>query len=157
MNRRYFDKRLLAEARRSKRELRPLGLAMLDIDHFKKINDEFGHLCGDHCLKVFAELLKEYVKRPSDVVCRYGGEEFVLILPSTEEEGLKKLLDNIRVAVANKMIMFEGKKISMTVSIGGCSRTMASEDEHEVILGFVDKQLYHAKDSGRNKVIVASY
>ena len=157
MNRRYFDKRLLAEARRSKRELRPLGLAMLDIDHFKKINDEFGHLCGDHCLKVFAELLKEYVKRPSDVVCRYGGEEFVLILPSTEEEGLKKLLNNIRVAVANKMIMFEGKKISMTVSIGGCSRTMASEDEHEVILGFVDKQLYHAKDSGRNKVIVASY
>lgn len=157
MNRRYFDKRLLAESRRSKRELTPLGLAMLDIDHFKGINDEYGHLCGDHCLKVFAELIKEHVKRPSDIACRYGGEEFVLILPNTDEEGLLKLLEKIRMAVANKKIMFEGHEISMTVSIGGSSRIMASEDEHELIIAYVDKKLYQAKNAGRNTVLVESY
>lgn len=157
MNRRYFDKRLLAETRRSKRELTSLGLAMLDIDHFKKINDSYGHLCGDHCLKVFAEVLKEHVKRPSDIVCRYGGEEFVLILPNTDEDGLAKLLEKIRVSVKNKKILFEGSELSMTVSIGGCSRVVATEDEHTLLIGFVDKKLYEAKGSGRNCVKLDTY
>lgn len=157
MNRRYFDKRLLAEVRRSRRELTPLGIAMLDIDHFKLVNDTHGHLCGDYCLKVFADILKEHVKRPSDVVCRYGGEEFVLILPNTDEEGLIKLLEKIRKAVETKKILFEGKDIPLTVSIGGCSRVISSEDEHTLIVAFVDKRLYQAKASGRNKVIVETY
>ncbi|MGB3724580.1 MAG: diguanylate cyclase [Glaciecola sp.] len=156
-NRRYFDKRLLAEARRSKRELTPLGLAMLDIDHFKQVNDTHGHLCGDHCLKVFADLLKEHVKRPSDVVCRYGGEEFVIILPNTDEQGVAKLLEKIRHALEHKKIMFEGNEIPLTVSIGATSRVMLSEDEHVLIIAFVDKQLYRAKNEGRNQVWVDSY
>jgi diguanylate cyclase (GGDEF)-like protein len=157
MNRRFFDKRLLAETRRSKRELTPLGLAMLDIDHFKAINDTYGHLCGDHCLTVFAQVLKDNVKRPSDVVCRYGGEEFVLILPNTDIEGVAKLLEKIRVSVQNKKILFEGTELSMTVSIGGCSRVVASEDEHTLLLAFVDKKLYEAKEDGRNCVKLDSY
>lgn len=157
MNRRYFDKRILAESRRSKRELTPLGVAMLDIDHFKKINDNYGHLCGDHCLKVFADVLKEYVKRPSDVVCRYGGEEFVLVLPNTDEDGVRKLLEKVRYAVEHKKIMFEGQEVPMTVSIGACSRVIASEDEHVLLIAFVDKKLYEAKNAGRNQVIVESY
>ncbi len=157
MNRRFFDKRLLAETRRSKRELTPLGIAMLDIDHFKKINDTYGHLCGDYCLKLFAQMLKDEVKRPSDVLCRYGGEEFVLILPNTDMAGLEKLLERVRHTVESKKIVFEGISLSMTVSIGGCSRVIATEDEHALLVGFVDKQLYQAKESGRNQVKIGSY
>ena len=157
INRRYFDKRLLAETRRSKREITPLGFAMLDIDHFKKINDTYGHLCGDHCLQVFAEILKEHVKRPSDVICRYGGEEFVLILPNTEDQGLEKILERVRSKVESKKILFEGIELSMTVSIGACSRIIASEDEHTLLVGFADKQLYEAKNMGRNRVVISSY
>ncbi len=157
MNRRFFDKRVLAEARRSRREMTTLGVAMLDIDHFKNINDTYGHLCGDHCLQVFAKVLNETIKRPSDIVCRYGGEEFVLILPNTPIDGLKRVLEKVRQATQDKKIMFEGQEIQMTVSIGGCSRTIANEDEHELILAYADKLLYQAKEAGRNKVIVDSY
>ncbi len=156
MNRRFFDKRMLAESRRSRREMTTLGVAMLDIDYFKKINDTYGHLCGDHCLQVFANILKESVKRPSDIICRYGGEEFVLILPNTDQAGLTKLLEKIRKNVENKKILFEGHTI-MTVSIGGCSRIIATEDEHELIIAFADKLLYSAKEAGRNRVTVGSY
>lgn len=157
MNRRYFDKRLLAETRRSKRELTPLGLAMLDIDYFKKVNDTYGHLCGDHCLKVFAEVLKEYIRRPSDVISRYGGEEFVLILPNTDQDGLAKLLEEIRKGVEAKKILYEGKELSITVSVGACSRIIASEDEQALLVAFVDKKLYEAKHSGRNRVTLGTY
>lgn len=157
MNRRYFDKRLLAEARRSRRELTGLGILMLDIDHFKKVNDNYGHLCGDHCLKQFAQILKDTIKRPTDVICRYGGEEFVLILPNTDLEGLKKLAERIRLAVEKKVVLFEGNQLSMTVSIGGCSRVMGTEEEHAIIIGYVDKLLYQAKEGGRNRCVVEDY
>ncbi len=157
MNRRYFDKQIIAESRRSKRELSPLGLAMLDIDYFKKINDTYGHLCGDHCLQFFSNILKETVKRPSDIICRYGGEEFVLILPNTDQDGLEKLLEKVRKNVENKNVLFEGQEISMTVSIGGCSRVVSSEDETSLIIGFADKLLYSAKEAGRNCVIVDNF
>lgn len=157
INRRYFDKRILAETRRSKRELTPLGVAILDIDHFKKINDNYGHLCGDHCLKVFADILRNEVKRPSDVVCRYGGEEFVLILPNTASEGLKVILENIRNAVEHTPIKFQTDTIDMTVSIGATSNVMQIGYEHERVVDWADKLLYEAKQSGRNKVLVAPY
>jgi diguanylate cyclase (GGDEF)-like protein len=157
MNRGYFDKQILAECRRSKREVTTLSLAMLDIDFFKKINDTFGHLCGDHCLKVFASILKESTKRPSDIICRYGGEEFVLILPNTAQDGLEKLLERVRENVKNKKILFEGHEISMTVSIGGCSRVVLAEEEKDLMIAFADKQLYRAKDSGRNIVMVGNF
>lgn len=157
MNRRYFDKRIVAECRRSKRELSTLGFAMLDIDFFKKINDTFGHLAGDHCLKVFATILKETIKRPSDIVCRYGGEEFVLMLPNTDKDGLVNVLEKVRIAVEAKRILFEGQEISMTVSIGACSRIVLSEDETSLIIAFADKLLYQAKASGRNIVMVDSF
>lgn len=157
MNRRYFDKRLLAESRRSRREMTSLGVLMLDIDHFKKINDNHGHLCGDYCLTLFAQTLKETIKRPTDVICRYGGEEFVLILPNTGIEGLQVLAERIRLAIQEKTILFESKQLSMTVSIGGCSRVMGSEEEHAIIIGYVDKLLYQAKEAGRNRCIIEEY
>jgi len=157
MNRRYFDNRILAECRRSKREKSSLSIAMLDIDHFKKVNDNYGHLCGDHCLKIFAATLRETIKRPSDIICRYGGEEFVLILPNTSEDGLIQLLDKVRLNVERRKILFEGQELNMTVSIGGCSRVVLSEDETTMLVAFADKQLYKAKDSGRNCVMVESF
>lgn len=157
MNRRFFDKRMVAESRRSKREMTILGIAMLDIDHFKHINDTYGHPCGDYCLKVFAEVLKQTVKRPSDVICRYGGEEFVLILPNTDDSGLEQLLEKVRSTLEAKQIHFEGHSFSMTVSIGGCAQIISKENEHESILAFADKQLYRAKESGRNQVAIGQY
>lgn len=157
MNRRYFDKRILAESRRSKREQTSLGLAILDIDHFKKINDTYGHLAGDHCLKVFAKVLRETVKRPSDTICRYGGEEFILILPNTPISGLYNILERVREAVEQTDIVFEGHSLNMTVSIGASTRVIASESEHELLVAFVDKQLYQAKENGRNRLEVDNY
>ncbi|MFC4700899.1 diguanylate cyclase [Glaciecola siphonariae] len=157
MNRRYFDKRLLAETRRSRREQRILSLAMLDIDFFKKINDEHGHLAGDECLKVFASTLQENIKRPSDIICRYGGEEFVVILPATDLEGAHKLMERVRSALEQTSVNFEGKRISMTVSIGLSSKVMSNDDEQAALLAFADKLLYQAKESGRNQVIAQAY
>jgi diguanylate cyclase (GGDEF)-like protein len=154
MNRRYFDKQVIAESRRSKREVTPLGIAMLDIDFFKKVNDDYGHLGGDHCLKVFANILKETIKRPADVICRYGGEEFVLILPNTEQDGLKKVLEKVRKNVEKKKILFEGQEISMTVSIGGFSTVVRSEGQTDFMIALADKRLYKAKALGRNRLVV---
>ncbi len=157
MNRRYFDKRLLAESRRSRREQTPLSLAIIDIDHFKKVNDTYGHLCGDFCLKEFASILKATIKRPSDVICRYGGEEFVLVLPNTDMAGLALLLENVRRATENHLIRFEEHEFNMTVSIGGCTRVTLTEEENILMLGFVDKRLYEAKSKGRNCVVIDTY
>jgi diguanylate cyclase (GGDEF)-like protein len=157
MNRRYFDKRLLAEARRSRRENRPLTLAMLDIDFFKKVNDNYGHPAGDECLRQFARLLQAHIQRPSDVICRYGGEEFVVIMPATELEGGLKLMEKVRIDVANTPVLFEGKEINMTVSIGLSSKVIVSDDEKAELLSFADQLLYKAKQSGRNQVIAEAF
>jgi diguanylate cyclase (GGDEF)-like protein len=153
MNRRYFDKRLLAETRRSRRERRAFSLAMLDIDYFKKINDRYGHLAGDECLKIFAQILQQHIKRPADVICRYGGEEFVVILPATDLPGAVKLMEKVRVVIENTCVEFEGNVISMTVSIGVTAHITSSDDEQEKVLAYADKLLYQAKTSGRNQVI----
>nr|WP_136251461.1 diguanylate cyclase [Ningiella ruwaisensis] len=153
MNRRYFDKRLLAESRRSRREKRPLALAMLDIDHFKKINDNFGHIAGDACLKHFASILQNHIKRPSDVICRYGGEEFVAILPATDLEGAQTLMEKVRKALEQSPAEFENQSIKMTVSIGLSAKEIAGDKEQEALLDKADRLLYEAKESGRNKVI----
>ena len=154
MNRRFFDKQIIAECRRSRRELTPLSIAMLDIDFFKKINDNYGHLGGDHCLQAFAKVLKETFKRPSDIISRYGGEEFVLILPNTSQEGLQFVLEKVRQNVEKEIIMFEGNKIPITVSIGGYSKIVNTNDDKDSLVAKADKHLYHAKETGRNRVVV---
>ncbi len=157
MNRRYFDKRLRAEIRRSRRERTAITIAILDIDFFKKVNDKYGHLAGDECLKSFSATLQEVIKRPADVICRFGGEEFVVILPNTELEGGYKLMQRVRKTVESKVIPFENDEINITVSIGVTSRVISSEDEQEVLIAFADKLLYQAKQEGRNKVVTDTY
>lgn len=151
-NRSYFDKKYLAEIRRSRRERTQLSVVMLDIDHFKNINDKYGHLVGDECIKSVANTLKNALKRPSDDLCRYGGEEFVLILPSTELAGAMSLVEQVRQTIAELIIKVDGFNISLTISAGiatGVANPHAAED---VILAAADQQLYLAKNSGRNNV-----
>jgi diguanylate cyclase (GGDEF)-like protein len=152
-NRRLYDKRVLAEARRSRREKTPLAIAMLDIDDFKSVNDTYGHQCGDEALKHFTGILKECIKRPSDTICRYGGEEFVVILPNTDLEGAALLMESVRAMTEASQLNCEGEVIKFTVSIGVATRVISSDSESELLNAFADKLLYKAKEAGRNRVI----
>ncbi|RDV26655.1 diguanylate cyclase [Alteromonas aestuariivivens] len=151
-NRRHFDKRLQAEARLSRREQTPLSLVMVDIDHFKQINDRYGHATGDACLRHVAKLLPGILKRPTDDVCRYGGEEFAIILPNTELEGATQLVDQIRATIEATPVIVDGHPVSMTLS-AGVGTTIVGYDEQELaLLKLADRMLYAAKQGGRNQV-----
>lgn len=151
-NRSYFDKKYLAEIRRSRRERTQLSIVMLDIDHFKSINDRYGHLVGDDCIKAVTSIIKEAIKRPSDDLCRYGGEEFVLILPSTELVGATALVENVRQAIELHTIHSDGFAINLTISAGIATAIANPNEAEDAILAAADQQLYLAKNSGRNNV-----
>jgi diguanylate cyclase (GGDEF)-like protein len=151
-NRRFFENHIIAEAARSRREKQALAVALLDIDHFKQINDTYGHQCGDDCLVAFAKTMNKIVKRPGDLLSRYGGEEFVVLLPNTSLEGAKNLLEELRVAVEKLVIESQGHKIRLTVSAGVTSRVVGGEEEGNKMLAYADKLLYQAKKDGRNCV-----
>lgn len=152
-NRSYFDKKYLAELRRSRREQTQLSIVMLDIDHFKQVNDNYGHLVGDECIKTVADMITQALKRPSDEVCRYGGEEFAIILPNTDLKGAITLVENIRTTIADAQIDVESSQVSFTVSAGIATTIASLTDEDEALLSLADKQLYKAKETGRNKVL----
>nr|WP_276310713.1 GGDEF domain-containing protein [Alteromonas sediminis] len=154
-NRRHFDKRLLAEGRRSRRERTVLTLVMLDIDHFKSINDTYGHDVGDKCIMHIAELAKSFIKRPSDDICRYGGEEFAFILPNTEPEGALALIEQVREAIENSPLTVDEKRIRITASAGVSSGIVDENGGEVALLKQADKALYEAKEQGRNKVIMS--
>ena len=148
---------MLAEARRSRREKTPLAIAMIDIDHFKVVNDTHGHQCGDAALKHFAAILQECIKRPTDTICRYGGEEFVVILPNTDLEGARILMENLRSSTEKSQFDCEGKTIQFTISVGVSTRVIVKESEYELLHAFSDKLLYKAKEAGRNQVMSAEF
>ena len=151
-NRRHFDKRLKAEGRRSRREQTPLSLAMIDVDHFKSINDRFGHVAGDACIKHVARLLRDLLRRPSDDACRIGGEEFALILPSTDSEGASQVVENMRQSLESTPVEFEGQRIHMTFSAGIATAVIGYEEHELELLKQADKNLYSAKQNGRNQI-----
>jgi diguanylate cyclase (GGDEF)-like protein len=154
-NRRAFDERLDNEWRRSAREKSELSLIMLDADHFKNINDTYGHQAGDECLKILSRILSDSVRRPSDCVARYGGEEFAIILPHTKSQGAGVIAERIRSRVEAESITFEGQAISLTVSIGLGSMLPTKEDDPNTLLEHADKALYRAKSEGRNRIVWA--
>ncbi|MBU2978689.1 diguanylate cyclase [Alteromonas sp. C1M14] len=156
-NRRYFDKRLLAEGRRSRREKSALSLAMLDIDHFKQINDRYGHSAGDACICHVATLLQQVLKRSCDDVCRYGGEEFGVILPNTDLEGARTVIETMRQKVENTPVIVDGEGIQMTLSAGVSSVVVTAQDQETILFKHADSLLYRAKQSGRNKVVAEHY
>jgi len=148
-NRRALDIRLEDEIARARRHDAPLALLMIDIDHFKAYNDEFGHLVGDDALCCFAGILN-MDNRVSDMVARYGGEEFVIILPETTEDGARMLAERYRDRVENAN--FPGRR--MTISVG-LALWQPRFDRPEDFLDVADQALYVAKREGRNRVAEA--
>jgi len=151
-NRRYFIDAIERELSRSGRYKRPLCLLIIDLDHFKKINDSFGHLAGDHILKMTANTLARSL-RQSDLLCRYGGEEFCAILPETTLERAIDVAERLRRTVALYTQTFDNDPINVTISIG-VSCSSASDDTLGVsLLKRADMCLLQAKASGRNSVV----
>jgi diguanylate cyclase (GGDEF)-like protein len=152
-NRRQFEVLARAELARCQRYMRPCSFLMIDIDHFKRVNDTFGHELGDWVLKMVATTLAS-ARRDADVVARYGGEEFVIMLPETSLEAAKTVAERIRSMVFSNAMAIGAAKLSLTISIGVGEAT-ASSPGIEVILRDADRALYEAKQTGRNRVCVA--
>ncbi|MEL0647443.1 diguanylate cyclase [Pseudoalteromonas agarivorans] len=152
-NRRFFDKKLIMELRRSRREQTPLSIIMLDIDRFKSINDNYGHLTGDQVIRAVADTIKQHLKRPLDDVARYGGEEFVILLPNTPHNGTLDIAEKIRKAIEINQINVAGTFINITVSAGTYTAVIDDINNPELFTHNADKALYYAKQHGRNQVI----
>lgn len=149
-NRRYFDDMLDREFRRGLRNKSSLSLIMLDLDHFKSVNDNYGHLAGDLCLKTVANAMYNIVKRPPDLVCRYGGEELAIILPDTLHQGAMTIAERIRHQIEHLTIEISEKKIAITASLGVATLVPNNHKTPSFLIEMADKALYRAKNSGRN-------
>ena len=150
-NRRFYDQKIVAEYRRSKRNLTPLSLVLIDIDHFKSVNDTYGHLAGDQCLMWLSEHIKSSLKRSTDTAFRYGGEEFCLILPDTDSQGAIALAEALRERVAKHPCLYKETEISITISNGISTYTQQADVQPEQLFLGADKALYQSKDAGRNQ------
>lgn len=152
-NRRHFDKRLRSEGRRSRREQTPLSLIIVDVDHFKKVNDEYGHDGGDACLIHVTNVFQKLIHRPTDDLCRIGGEEFAIILPNTALDGAYHVADSMRHHLEVNPLEYEGQNIKLTVSAGVSSAIVTDENHAQSLFKQADECLYEAKALGRNTVI----
>jgi diguanylate cyclase (GGDEF)-like protein len=151
--RRYFDIRLKEEITRLKRIDSNLAIIMMDIDHFKSVNDTFGHQQGDIVLTELASILKNAIRRDLDIPCRYGGEEFVAILPGTDQEGAIVLAERIRKRCEDfQFRSLSDDPIRITISGGVASINSNSIITKEELFKIADKKLYEAKQAGRNRV-----
>ena len=155
-NREYLTRKLPEEIARERRYGDSLSLIFCDIDHFKKINDTYGHQTGDKVLIEFANCLSKCIRTDIDWIGRYGGEEFIIVLPETPLDGAARLAERLRKVVADHKITTDGNDISITSSFGVTgfnSETLDTKISAEKIIGAADKYLYQAKETGRNKVI----
>ncbi|RMG68533.1 MAG: sensor domain-containing diguanylate cyclase, partial [Nitrospirae bacterium] len=154
-NHRVFQERLKEEIMRAQRYKKRLFLLMADIDHFKRINDTYGHQTGDRVLKTVAEIIRKSV-RQLDFPARYGGEEFALLLPETDCENAFKVGERIRKAIEEHEFRLDnGETFKLTISIGIACYPFDSRDREELVK-MADSALYHAKESGRNRVCLYS-
>ncbi|HZT63952.1 MAG TPA: diguanylate cyclase, partial [Burkholderiales bacterium] len=153
-NRRYLRDVLARELMRAKRKNSPLAAVMVDVDYFKRINDSLGHEAGDMVLKELSALLRRCV-RGSDTVCRYGGEEFALLLPDAMLEGAQRKAEEIRAAVKALDLHFHGKRIGALSASFGIALFPDHAAAAEPLLGRADEALYHAKAAGRDRVVVS--
>ncbi len=150
-NKRYYMEALEKEISRARRYRRPLSLIMFDIDHFKRINDTYGHLAGDFVLRKLATVIKEKIRK-EDFFARYGGEEFSIILPELPLDKAGAFGEKIRHLVEHTNFVFEGIRIPITISVGVATFDFAMQSSEELIL-LADQNLYEAKRTGRNKTV----
>jgi diguanylate cyclase (GGDEF)-like protein/PAS domain S-box-containing protein len=149
-NRRYFIELANSEIKRALRLRRPPSVALIDIDHFKQINDTYGHAVGDQALIRFAKICQMYI-REIDVFARFGGDEFILLLPETNQEQAYEVLERIRLALMVQPLDLNGRQVALTISAGIASLS-GDQDALDVLISQADQSLYRAKETGRNKV-----
>lgn len=152
MNRRTWEELLSMEYKRLHRNQGVSSLVMFDIDHFKRVNDNYGHQAGDDVIKMVSRVLREQ-KRETDIAGRYGGEEFGVVLPDTDADGAMVFCERLRKAIEAEVVVFEGQPIPVTVSLG-IAPYITSENEHERWLQCSDEALYQSKEGGRNMTTV---
>lgn len=155
-NRRQFDERITQEWKRAQRDGTELSLILIDVDHFKNYNDHYGHGAGDVCLQRIAKALQASISRPCDLAVRFGGEEFIIILPNTDAEGANDMGERIRKRVESLQIPHAYSSAATVVSISvGCTTSKPSINQLDPneLIDAADIQLYEAKKHGRNRVM----
>ncbi len=163
-NRRGFESHTQQELRRILRQHHgnahadKLAVVMLDVDHFKFYNDTYGHMAGDSCLRAIAEAMQACTHRPGDLACRFGGEEFILVLPDTDEGGALSVSEAVRQAVQGLALPHRTSLVAdvVTVSVGAAAEEVGEEFNLEVLIERADQALYAAKKAGRNRVVGSS-
>ncbi len=153
-NKGYLTEALEAEFKRAKALHTDFTVMFFDLDHFKKVNDTYGHDAGDYVLKEFTALIQSSYLRPKDVFARYGGEEFVVLLTNTGAKVALELAEQIRAAIETHAFMYDGKRLPITTSMG-IAELRTDIESAQTLLKSADKALYSAKQTGRNKVVVA--
>ena len=154
-NRGYLTKRLPQEITRARRYERSLSLILCDIDHFKKVNDTYGHQEGDRVLKEFTRCIKDSIRHDVDWVARYGGEEFLIVLPETDVKGAHILAERLRCEVSQRAIRVQEKDVFITASFGVTGSDHITSEEKispDAMIKMADKLLYQSKQEGRNRV-----
>ncbi|MYZ44534.1 diguanylate cyclase domain-containing protein [Schauerella aestuarii] len=156
-NRRYFDEYLGAEWQRAMREQRDIALMMVDVDHFKRYNDTYGHLAGDGALKQVAQALQGAADRSTDLAARYGGEEFSLVMPNTSLGGARLIGEKLRRAVAALAVEHKASTTGdiLSVSIGAATMVPQQGTTFTALVDAADRNLYAAKHQGRNQVVAS--
>lgn len=156
-NRRAFDERLADEWARARRDGTQLSLLLIDVDHFKKFNDHYGHLAGDGCLRALGRILSAIARRPADLAARYGGEEFAVLLPNTGPDGCAEIGEAIRQALHDLAMVHAQNPPSrlVTVSVGAATSVPSQVSDSSTLVAAADRALYAAKDSGRDRLVVS--
>ncbi len=156
-NRRIFDEFTKKEWGRAAREDQSLSLILIDIDHFKPYNDNYGHQGGDDCLRQVAQKLASSVKRPTDLVARYGGEEFAVVMPGTDLEGAKSIAASLCEGISSMSLPHAHSSTAdcVTISLGVASMTPSAGGKPQELIEKADEALYKAKESGRNQFQLA--
>ncbi len=152
-NRRAYERRIKEELQRYLRHKHPFSVLLLDVDHFKSINDQYGHAVGDLCLKEIINRVRPLLRK-SDFLARFGGEEFILLLPETLQPGAMEVAEKLRTCIEKTEFLHRGNTVPITISIG-VTQVMSTDRQSETLFSRVDKAMYRAKASGRNCVVEA--
>lgn len=156
-NRLYFEEKYQQEWRRCSRNGQPLSIALIDLDHFKQINDTHGHVAGDRCLLQVADILRTTVRRTGDVVARFGGEEFIILLPNTNSKSAEMVANRLREAIFATPAVVEQQTIELFASIGVATTVPQQNEDSPQLIKEADRALYRAKEKGRNRVETIAY